>query len=354
MKLLVITQKVDVTDSKLGFFYTWLQKIATRVDFLYVICLEKGTVNLPNNVKVLSLGKENKISRLGYLKNFYKYIWMYRHDYDAVFVHMNPEYVCLAGFFWRLCRKKIMLWYTHKSVNLRLRFAELFVTKIFTASVESFRLKSKKVEIVGHGINVESLSLQSHETLKFKGFVSILSAGRITETKDFKTAIDAIRILKKSDMYPSVHYDIAGDPVYRADYGYKKELLQLIEKWKLQSTVRFLGAINYGFMRREYQKHHLFLHMSQTGSMDKVVLEALAAGRPVITSSTVYGEAEKVGVVFSFKQGDSMDLARMIEKVYKSGIVDPEKLPNKQAIDYVKKNHNLDNLIAKIIEYFKV
>ena len=58
MKLLIITQKVDINDPVLGFFHRWLEEFAKHYEFVTVICLEKGEHRLPENVKVLSLGKE--------------------------------------------------------------------------------------------------------------------------------------------------------------------------------------------------------------------------------------------------------------------------------------------------------
>ena len=58
MRLLVVTQIVDTNDSNLGFFHAWLQRIAAQVDSMIVLCLKKGEYQLPANVTVLSLGKE--------------------------------------------------------------------------------------------------------------------------------------------------------------------------------------------------------------------------------------------------------------------------------------------------------
>lgn len=350
MKLLVITQIVDETDSNLGFFHNWLKKIASKVDHLYIICLKEGVHSLPNNVTVLSLGKEKNVSQFEYLWRFYGYIWRYRFDYDHVLVHMNPEYVVLAGWLWRRWNKKVLLWYMHKSVDLKLRIAEKFVTKIFTASPESFRLPSKKVQIVGHGIDLNEFATINKPQ---PGNISLCTVSRITRSKDLKTVIRGVAELKKISNVP-VFLEIAGAPITLDDELYFTELKKLIIELALENSVKFLGGCNRTELAHVFGRNLIFVHSSQTGSMDKVVLEALANGRMVISSSEAYAELATEGVVFSFKQGDSMDLARMIEKVYKSGIVDPEKLPNKQAIDYVKKNHNLDNLIAKIIEYFKV
>ncbi|MDO8559053.1 MAG: hypothetical protein Q7R84_01860, partial [bacterium] len=102
MKLLIITQKVDINDDISGFFHRWIEKFSEKFDSLNVICLQKGEYSLPSNVRVFSLGKENGKSRISELNNFYKYIWRLRKDCDAVFVHMNPVYVVLGGFFWKL------------------------------------------------------------------------------------------------------------------------------------------------------------------------------------------------------------------------------------------------------------
>lgn len=84
--------------------------------------------------------------------------------------------------------------------------------------------------------------------------------------------------------------------------------------------------------------------------MDKVVLEALASGRIVVTSSGAYHHLDGTGFVFWFPPGDSQELANTIEKIYKAGIL----VPNQKAIEYVRKNHNLDTLIGKIMVYFSV
>ena len=57
MNLLIITQKVDATDSNLGFFVRWIEEFAKRCLQVTVICLEKRVYELPAHVAVFSLGK---------------------------------------------------------------------------------------------------------------------------------------------------------------------------------------------------------------------------------------------------------------------------------------------------------
>lgn len=320
MKLLVITQKVNKNDSNLGFFHEWLLRLAKKVEKLTIICLEKGDYDLPKNAVVLSLGKEAGVPRWQYIKNFYYYIFKYRHEYDGVFVHMNPEYCILGGVLWRLWHKKILLWYTHKAVNWRLRLGTLFANRIFTASKESFRLQSKKVEVTHHGIPVDFFAHQPENVLAEQ--LCLLAVGRNSPSKDFATVINAVQELKNKKYLPPIKFAIESNKIY-------SEIPEI------------------------YHNCHILVHTSRTGSMDKVVLEALAAGRVVATSSEAYtylAEGELKGVVFSFPVGDYQELAKTVEKIYLSGIL--KTLPIQRGIDYVSQNHNLDNVIDKIVNYF--
>ena len=111
MRLLITTQILDKNDTNLGFFHTWIEKLAAKVEQVYVICLKKGNYDLPKNVTVMSLGKEQgSVSSLKYAIRFYRCLWGLRGKYDNVFVHMNPEYTILAGWYWRLTGKKVLLW----------------------------------------------------------------------------------------------------------------------------------------------------------------------------------------------------------------------------------------------------
>src|SRR3989338_452188 len=152
MKLLICTQTVDTGDSDLGFFVRWIEEFAKHCEKVTVICLREGKHSLPANVRVYSLTSKNKFPRAFQL---IRSAVALRKEYTSVFVHMNPEYIVVAGMLWRLMNKRIVLWYTHKSVNLKLRVAAFLTDVIFTASKESFRLKSKKVRVMGHGIDTD-------------------------------------------------------------------------------------------------------------------------------------------------------------------------------------------------------
>jgi len=261
MKLLICTQVVDVKDSDLGFFVRWIEEFAKHCDRVTVICLRSGEHSLPPNVKVTVLN-ENKIRRVLRLLSVSV---SHRKDYDAVFVHMNPEYIDVAGLLWRLLGKRIALWYTHKSVNLKLRIAVLFAHIVFTASPESFRLATKKLRVMGHGIDTDFFSPDS----SIARGEWMLSVGRLMQSKRHDLAIRAAAQENRE-------LRIAGD-------GPERERLEVLAR-ELSARVRFLGALTQVQVRNEYRKAGHLIHTSETGSLDKVVLEALACGLPVRTN----------------------------------------------------------------------
>ena len=263
MKLLLVTQIVDRDDAILGFFHRWIEEFAKHVESIEVICLKEGKHELPSNVRVHSIGKEQGGGNTFLYSIRFMYLaWKLRNEYERVLVHMNPEYVLLAGCFWKLWRKSVGLWYTHKSVNLKLRIAELFADIIFTASKESFRLPSKKLQIMGHGI----------DTNFFKPDPSVvrgnhaLSVGRLMKTKRHDLAI---RTAKDAGL----SLRIVGD-------GPERDRLEAYAQ-ELSAEVKFLGALTQEQLVCEYRMACKLIHTSETGSLDKVVLEAAACGCPV-------------------------------------------------------------------------
>lgn len=274
MKLLICTQTVDSNDSHLGFFVRWIEEFSKHCEKVTVVCLREGTHKLPNNVRVYSLGKNansmQKAARSLLLA------WKLRKEYDTVFVHMNPEYVVVAGILWRILNKRIALWYTHKSVNLKLRIAKLLSHVIFTASRESFRLRTKKLHVMGHGIDTDFFSPDSNITRENH----LLSVGRLMPSKRHDIVI---RMAVKD-----------GKELHIAGEGPDRKNLETLAR-ELGANVRFLGGLTQAQLRDEYRKASYLIHTSETGSLDKVVLEALACGLPVRTNDPALKYLENVG-----------------------------------------------------------
>ncbi len=298
MKLLITTQIIDQDDPVLGFFVRWVEEFAKHAEHVEVICLREGKYNLPENVHVHSLGKENKSNntprfarRITYAFRFISLIWRLRHNYDTVFVHMNPEYVILGGKLWRLLGKRTALWYTHKNVDWKLRIAVLFANVVFTASRESFRLKSKKVKVVGHGIDMKQFikkaqNMHSQDTSQTCLPLRVLTIGRISETKRIKEMLHAFEIFSKRGQ--DFIFTIAGAPATDSDIEYEKQVHHIVANSSYSNNIHFIGAVAHKDVPSLLVKNDVFLNLSETGSMDKAVLEALATGIPVVTTNIAF------------------------------------------------------------------
>lgn len=284
MKILILTQKVDKNDDNLGFFCDWIQNFGEKFEKVQVVCLGKGQYEFEKNISIYSLGKENNVSRLTYIIRFFRYIIALRKEYDVVFVHMNPEYVILGSLFWNIWNKKVALWYTHKSVDLKLRIAEFLTDIIFTASKESFRLQSDKLHIMGHGITVPDMNRKN--PVSVGGDIKLLTTGRISRSKNIHIMIEVVNTLKKEGV--DVRLDIVGGPVDEEGLVYLREMEDFVAKQGLTSSISFVGPVPHDEIDNYLKKADIFLNLSSTGSLDKAVLEAMAIGVLPVTSNEAF------------------------------------------------------------------
>ena len=282
MRLLVVTHALDQHDPILGFFHEWILGLAKRTQQLIIIADRVGVYQLPPNVEVHVLQQSSKLKLYRLWRLCFLLVKLLRRA-DTVLVHMSPIYAIIAGPFCRFAGKPMALWYVHGSVDWKLRFAEKIVNRIFTASKESFRLASKKVEIIGHGIDTDAFSIPKETA---SGYV-LLTVGRITERKRLGLLLEAVAVAGGS-LPLAWGFRIVGAPVTDKDLDYQKYLMEYADKLGISSHLQFAGPVFHSDLPREYQSAHLFLHASATGSIDKAVLEAMSTGLPLITSSEAF------------------------------------------------------------------
>lgn len=344
MKLLIVTQKVDIDDPILGFFHRWIEEFAKHCEKITVICLEKGNYDLPENVMVYSLDKENGGNKLKYAFQFFNLSFFQSLDYDTVFVHMNPIYLVLAGWWWRLGGKKVALWYTHRQVDFKLRIAEKFAQIIFTASNESFLLPSPKVLVVGHGIDTEAFNCAEKPAGQE---LVILHVGRITRIKNCDILIKAGHELLGKTARP-VKILFVGGAVTAEDLLYRQELDKLAKELGMGKLVEFKGNVSPRHIKEYYCQSSFSVNLTPTGGVDKAVLESMASETPVLSSNKTFaayfGEYKEE---LLFKERDYKDLADKIANLLKK----PEQLPaiSRYLREQVIEAASLQKLIPEII-----
>lgn len=333
MRLLIVTQTLDKNDSNLGFFHSWVLGFSKKFETVKVIALNVGAHDLPPNVTVHTLGKELGMERIPRIMRYVALLVRFRREYTHVFVHMNPEYVLGGGLIWRLLGKKIGFWYVHGAVTARLKLAELFVHKIFTASVESCRIKSKKIAVVGHGIDTDVFTPGNTPHPP-----AVLSAGRLSPSKQLDVIIDALTLVKKE--VPSLSASIVG----AAGTPEEKEYAERITKKAKGVGISVLSPVTHAEVPHLLQGADIFLNASTTGSLDKAVLEAMSAGVVPVTSNPAFEYILKPLNLYTEVRAELF--AKVVSMLLKNPQV-KEKLAQRVREEVVQ-NHSFEKLMLTL------
>lgn len=285
MRLLYITQALDLDDPTLSVYHRWSQAVFATAESVHVVCLYEGRHALPSHVQVHSLGKEQGVGRLRYVLRFYTYVYRYRKEYDAVFVHMNQEYILLAGFIWKLLGKRVYFWRNHYAGSLLTDVAATFCTKIFCTSKHSYTARYRKTVLMPVGIDTASFT---HENSAARAPRSLLFLSRMSPSKRPEMFIDALgRVLEQGISFRA---SLVGDPK-KEDAAYYESLKSRAEYLGLHDRLEFHPGVPNASVPSWYARHDIFVNCSPSGMFDKTLFEAAASGCRVITTSEDFKDA---------------------------------------------------------------
>ena len=177
--------------------------------------------------------------------------------------------------------------------------------------------------------------------------------GRISPIKDYETLVKTADILINEKGMKNIEFLIVGGVPAPSQEGYYQRLKGMISDLKIENYVRFVGSVPYSKVVDYYQHCDLFVTGSQTGSIDKTVLEALACGKPAIVCNEAFEDVFGVySKILLFNKGDPLDLAQKITFILEMNKEKRDEVcSSMRAI--VKKEHNVDSLMDKLIKVFK-
>ena len=350
MNVLMMTPTVDPLDPSHGFAYTWMKRIAGQVDKLSVITLIQRNPEPDMEFEVYSLGtKTNRLSKWLYLNRL---LLKLVPQADLIFAHMYPVFPVLAWPFSRLFTKPLVMWRCHNGhIGFMTKLGHALVNRVVTASEESFRIKSHKVKIIGHGIDIERFSASSKPASK--DYFSILSVGRISPVKDYATMIEAVSIMVSEYHIENIGFLIVGGPPPTSGESYFDSIKKLAKEKGIEGKVRFIGNVPYNTVPDFYHRADLFISASQTGSIDKVVLEAMASGKLVVTCNEAFfpflGDYRSI---LTFQKGNPHDLAKKIAVLH--SLAEGEKAKIRSFLKgMVEAEHSLDVWLPWLISVFQ-
>lgn len=242
-KLLFITQKIHDKDDDLAFVILWVKEFVKQDFDVSVICLEKR--DFDDTFSVSSLGKELGYGKFRQALNFLRLIFTL--DYERVFVHMNPEYFTLGGWWWFLTGKSMYFWYTHYTMTFHVWLAGKLCKRMFAATAQSlpqYEGSPKKV-ITGHGIDLGFWQKAPAVGILRRPAHDLVSIHRICRSKRLEIGIQALKFLPAEYNLTIYGRDVEKD--------YYRELLEMVKKEGLVERVRFMGPLPMPRLKEIYR-----------------------------------------------------------------------------------------------------
>jgi glycosyltransferase involved in cell wall biosynthesis len=345
LRILFFTQKIDESDSVLGFVCDWIAALGRRVGRLDCVCLESGpTPQFPPSVVIHSLGRERGRGRVRLAWESQSVVGrlLGKGSVDAVFAHMAPSFTVLSYPWARLHSIPLFTWYTHRQVTPMLRLAVAMSRRVLTASPDSIGMQGEKVLATGHGIRTPAEGeLEFHETESRE----VLAVGRLTPIKRWETFIEAAALLKGR----GYRFLMVGDSAVPSDVAYRERLRDLVRTNELSSVFSFEGAVAYRDMPRYYRRAFCSVNTCVDSSFDKAVLESLAFGKPALTSNRAFQPLlGDVTPELLFPESDPKSLASRIERLREMSPTARRALGIRLR-DRVEREHGLERLMDRVV-----
>jgi len=320
-----------------------VDELAAQNERVTVVTWELGDYTPPPNVSVYVIPQRfwGIPRRLGgpLLLNLWVANIIWRHPVDVCFIHMAMPFAYLLAPVLKLYRIRTLMWYAHGAVTNQLKLANKLVDRIITSSPEGCRLQSNKIHIIGQGIDTNIFTIP---TQKKTNPPLILTVARITPSKQIKLMLDVLALVKHT--IPDIRLQIIGKPLTEQDAVYYEDLQQKIGQLNLKEHVIFSGYMVQQDIAAAYASAFLHLNLSNTGSMDKTVLESFACGVPALTSNEAFFYFLSEHPEFIIREKNASAIAEQIVNIYNNiEAYHPETLRN-LIVGHHDHEHYLDQI----------
>lgn len=355
--LLVFNLATDADDPILAFTSAWLNALAAHFERIDVITMRMGRLALATNITVHSLGKEKGASEALRLWRFYRILLhcMRQRTYVGCFAHMQPLFTTLAGPWLLLRDVPIVLWYAHGNVPWHLRTAERLVGKILTSTTEGCRISSRKIQVVGQGIDTEHFHLATPILAGPRPF-TLLYIGRLDPIKRLEILLAAAENLAEQATFSWQLHIVGEASLKHREYATR---LRNEAEMRFGEHIHFLGSRTYAEMPTLYQSADLLWSASGTGSLDKVLLEAMACGLPILTSNEAasgilqpWAETSLIPPELSFEESSRLFATKTIR--FRERSTWSRRQLGNELRQFIVEQHNLRKLAERIAGEFSM
>ena len=188
------------------------------------------------------------------------------------------------------------------------------------AATQSRRLQTCATDAATHSRRLQTCATGAATdgdiALASAGSKVLLTVGRLSRSKDYGTIIQALDLLRSQSPDLDSCLRIIGTPFFADDRAYLTELEGLVRELALEAHVTFVGKVPNRLMVDEYRRCDVLINASHTGSIDKVVLEAMACEKPALTCNESFAPvlANHEGMLM-FAPSDPAELAERLTSV---------------------------------------
>ena len=277
LRLLLFNLKTDADAPILGFTTRWVNRLAPYCAFIDVITMQAGRLDVAENVRVYSVGREKGYSEPRRVLEFYRLLLplLLSRRYDACFAHMMPLFAGMAGPLLTLWGIPTTLWYTHRQVSNQLRLGLWMSHRVVSAVPDSFPIETDKLRAIGHGIDTAFYAPGGESS----GSPVIVQVARLMPIKHQMTLFRAAQGF-------DVEVVLVGGVPDAQSTAYRDELVRLADELAIRVT--FAGDQPPEGVRDWYRRATVAVNLSPVGLFDKAALEAMACGVPTIVSNSAF------------------------------------------------------------------
>jgi hypothetical protein len=285
--LFLFNLRTDETSFKLAASIDWIKAFALECNEVYVFSTHVGKFTLPSNVHVTELGGGTFFGKIKWMLNTVKSIYVFsKTKENKIVLHYMSHYtVIFPGIIFKVLGARQGLWYAHGHKNKFLAISERITGVAFTSIEGAFPMRSKKIKVIGQGVNIKNFNMEHHSAQKTKK-MGIVSLGRISPVKH----LDVILLAR---IKPELIEFCGESP----DSNYKKLLQNLaIEN---QQRLQIVDPILYSEVPR-YLAQWRYYFCGTEVAVDKAAIEAALSGCIILSLNKNVLELTGMHTVYEF------------------------------------------------------
>lgn len=340
---------INAVSSKMGGALTYLKNLITELQLIdnqnvYIICVSAQLgdilsdrikdqnikiIHVPNienpilrlwwdQVGIISLIKEERIDILFSIANFATLLCPCKQLLLIRGYLMPMPYFKEIVFSKYSLKKKIVFYLKQGLICLSAKKSDVVMFPTQGAAndfLKMFFIPKEKMVVNHYGTYLDKFKNDNPHSGNEKGAYRLLYSTMYTERKNFSTVFKALNILKKEGIpFQFITPGDMEDSLAKAT-ATAREDRHLIEEFGLKDSIVFTGKLTYEKIDTLYKNADIFLWPTLIESFGHPLIEAMAAGLPIIASDIPVNRELGGDTMLYFDPFDYIKLADSIKSL---------------------------------------